>query len=174
MDYRVVRRRQLLRKGNVVRDDLIRLKGPKSKELYPELLRRVVVIIELKGELVEMAFLTNNMEWSAQTIADLYRCRWDIEEFFKQIKQSLQLCDFLGNSSNAVHWQIWIALLVYVLLRYLAFLSRWTHSFTRLWAVVRTALWRKINLIELISSYGIAWKPPRIIATPEQAYFAGF
>ena len=48
-------------------------------------------------------------------MADLYRCRWQIEVFFKQIKQSLQLCDFLGNSANAVRWQVWTALLLYVL-----------------------------------------------------------
>jgi hypothetical protein len=174
MDYRVVKCLQRKRKGNVLRDDLIRLRGPKSKVLYPEVLRRVVVLIELDGKEVEMAFLTNNMEWSAQTIADLYRCRWDIELFFKQIKQSLQLCDFLGNSANAVHWQIWVALLVYVLLRYLAYLSRWCHSFTRLWAVTRTTLWRRIDLIELLKSYGIASSRPRILATPQQAYFMGF
>jgi len=49
------------------------------------------------------------------SVADLYRCRWQIEVFFKQIKQSLQLCDFLGNSVNAVRWQVWTALLLYVL-----------------------------------------------------------
>ena len=76
-----------------------------------------------------MEFLSNHLEWSPQSIADLYRCRWDIEKFFKSIKQSLQLCDFLGNNANAVHWQLWTALLVYVLLRYLAWLSQWTHSF---------------------------------------------
>ena len=55
----------------------------------------------------EMVFLTNNLEWRAQTIADLYRCRWSIEVFFKQIKQSLQLADFLGNSANAVRSALW-------------------------------------------------------------------
>ncbi len=79
--------------------------------------------VEVDGELREMVFLTNNLTWSAQTIADLYRCRWSIEVFFKQIKQTLQLADFLGNSANAVRWQVWTALLVYVLLRFCAFLN---------------------------------------------------
>ena len=80
----------------------------------------MVALVEVDGEVREMVFLTNNLEWSAQTIADLYRCRWQIEVFFKQIKQTLQLADFLGNSANAVRWQVWTALLVYVLLRFCA------------------------------------------------------
>ena len=58
-----------------------------------------------------MVFLTNNFTWSAQTIADLYRCRWRIETFFKELKQTLQLADFLGHNANAVRWQVWTALL---------------------------------------------------------------
>jgi hypothetical protein len=59
-------------------------------------------------------------------------CRWEVEVFFKQIKQSLQLCDFLGNSANAVRWQVWTALLLYALMRFLCVMSSWHHSFTRL------------------------------------------
>ena len=174
LDYRVQNRRLHKAQGNILRDDLICLRGPKSKQLYPEVLRRIVARVELKGEQVEMEFLTNNLEWSPQTVADLYRCRWDIEKFFRQLKQTFQLADFLGNSANAVHWQIWTALLLYVLLRYLAFLSRWQQSFTRLWALSRTTLWRKIDLLELLRSYGTADPPLRFVARPEQAYFAGF
>ena len=65
-----------------------------------------------------MVFLTNNLEWSPGSLAQLYRCRWQIEAFFKQIKQTLQLADFLGNNANAVKWQQGMALLVYVLLRF--------------------------------------------------------
>lgn len=173
-DFRVVRRRLRKPQGNILRDDLIVLRGPKSSRLYPDLLRRVRACVELKGETVEMEFLTNNLEWSPQSVADLYRCRWDIEKFFRQIKQTFNLADFLGNSANAVHWQIWIALLLYVLLRYLAFLSHWQQSFTRLWALCRSALWRKIDLLEMLRSYGTAAPPLRFVARPEQAYFAGF
>ena len=170
----MVQRRLTKPQGNILRDDLIGLQGPKSKGLYPEALRRVVARVELRGQWVEMVFLTNNLEWSPQSVADLYRCRWDIEKFFRQIKQTLQLADFLGNSANAVHWQIWTALLLYVLLRYLAFLSQWQHSFTRLWAFCRSTLWRKIDLLELLRSYGIARSTCRLFSRPEQAYFAGF
>lgn len=174
LDYRVVQRRWRPAQGKILRDDLIRLRGRKSKRLYPELLRRVVARVELRGQEVEMEFLTNNLQWSAQSVADLYRCRWDIEKFFRQLKQTFQLADFLGNSANAVHWQIWTALLLYVLLRYLAFLSRWQQSFTRLWALCRSTLWRKIDLLELLRSYGTAAGSYRFIGRPEQAYFTGF
>jgi len=88
---------------------------------YPQRLRRVVALVEVDGKDVEMTFLTNHLTWSAWTVAELYRCRWDIEVFFKEIKQTLQLADFLGHSANAVRWQIWIGLLVHLLLRYLAY-----------------------------------------------------
>ena len=174
MDYRVVKRRLRRPEGAMVRDDLIRWRGPKSKRLYPEVVRRVIAMVELKGQKVPMEFLTNNLDWSAQSVADLYRCRWDIEKFFRILKQTFQLADFLGNSANAVHWQIWTALLLNLLLRYLAFLSRWQQSFTRLWALCRSTLWRKIDLLELLRSYGTAQEVPRYISRPEQAYFAGF
>lgn len=105
---------------------------------------------------------------------ELYRCRWQIEVFFKQIKQTLQLADFLGTTANAVRWQIWTALLVYLLLRYLAFLSEWKHSFTRLFTVIRACLWRKWNVLSLLKLYGTADGPTRFIAQPEEAYLPGF
>lgn len=174
LDYRVVERRLAKPNGNILRDDLICLRGIKSRKLYPEVLRRVQARVQLKGEMVELEFLTNHLEWSAQSVADLYKCRWDIEKFFRILKQTFQLADFLGNSANAVHWQIWTALLLYVLLRYLAFLSDWHQSFTRLWALCRSTLWRKIALIELLRSYGIAAARWRFLGRPEQTYFAWF
>jgi len=173
LQARVVKRRQWRRKGNILRDDLIGLKNAKSRAEYPELLRRVVALVERDGQWVEMTFLTNNLVWSAQTIADLYRCRWQIEVFFKQIKQTLQLADFLGQSANAVRWQVWMALLVYVLLRFLACVSEWEHSFTRLWGLVRSALWRKLDILGLLRSYGTAGGHFRMLAQPEAAYLPG-
>src|ERR1017187_9449250 len=107
-------------------------------------------------------------------VADLYRCRWQIEVFFKQIKQTLQLADFLGHNANAVRWQVWTALLVYVLLRYLSYLSQWSHSFTRLFTVLRAALWEKLDLLKLLACYGTAGGSFRHLARPEQAHFPGF
>jgi IS4 transposase len=130
--------------------------------------------VEIDGREQEMVFLTNNMEWSPASVADLYRCRWSIEAFFKQIKQTLQLSDFLGHSANAVRWQLWTALLVYVLLRFLAFVHGWHHSFTRLFTLLRSALWRRWDLASLLQSYGTASGDFRFIATPQQPCFNGF
>jgi hypothetical protein len=174
LQYRVSKRLQKKQHGKILRDDLITLRGPKSRQLYPMPLRRVVALVEVDGKEVEMVFLTNNLEWSPSSVADLYRCRWSIEVFFKQIKQTLQLSDFLGYSANAVRWQVWTALLTYLLLRYLAFLSQWHHSFTRLFAIVRSVIWRKFDLRELLRSYGTAGGSFRVLGTPQQAFFPGF
>jgi hypothetical protein len=174
MHYRVSQRLQKPAQGKILRDDLITLKTPQSREKYPEPMRRIVALVEVDGKEVEMVFLTNNLSWAASSVAGLYRSRWSIEVFFKQIKQTLQLSDFLGHSANAVRWQIWTALLVYLLLRYQAFLANWSQSFTRLFAVVRCVIWRKIDLRALLESYGTAGGRSRILGTPDAAYFPGF
>jgi IS4 transposase len=137
-------------------------------------MRRIVALVEIDGEEREMVFLTNNLEWSPRSVADLYRCRWQIEVFFKQIKQTLQLADFLGHNANAVRWQVWMALLVYMLLRYLSYVSKWAHSFTRLFTILRAVLWAKLDLLKLLDCYGTAKGSFRNLARPEQAYFPGF
>jgi IS4 transposase len=174
MQFRVVKRRKNPADPRVLRDEIIVAKVAKTHASYPGQMRRVVALVEIDGREVEMTFLTNNLEWSARSVADLYRCRWSIEVFFKQIKQTLQLSDFLGHSANAVRWQIWSALLVYVLLRYLAFIADWSHSFTRLFTMVRSVLWRKIDLLRLLQGYGTAGGNFRILGTPQAAYFPGF
>jgi len=173
MKYKVVESYQQGAVGKILSDELIELETPSARKDYPELMRRVVALVEVDGKEVEMEFLTNNLEWSAQSIAELYRCRWQIEVFFKQIKQTLQLADFLGTSANAIRWQIWSALLVYLLLRYLSYLSDWSHSFSRLFTILRTSLWRKWDLLGLLARYGTADGHFRYIANPEQAYFPG-
>jgi hypothetical protein len=160
--------------GKVVADELVGLKNSPSQEKYPEVMRRVTAWVEVDGQERLMTFLTNQLTWSPETIAELYRCRWQIEVFFKQLKQTLQLADFLGTSANAVRWQIWIALLIYLLLRYLAYLFHWAHSFSRLFAILRTSLWRKWHLLSLLQRYGTAGGHFRYLSHPEQAYFPGF
>jgi hypothetical protein len=173
MRFKVERRYQRGAVGKILRDDLIRLTTPASRKDFPELMRRIVALVEVDGKEVEMVFLSNNLEWSAASIVELYRCRWQIEVFFKQIKQTLQLADFLGTSANAVRWQVWTALLVYLLLRYLAFVSEWTHSFSRLFTLLRAALWKKWDALDLLRRYGTAGGHFRYLARPEQAYLPG-
>ena len=121
-----------------------------------------------------MVFITNNLIWAAQSVCDLYRCRWGIEAFFKQLKQTLQLSDFLGYSKNAIQWQVWSALLLYLLLRYQAFLSQWDHSFNRILTIIRGTVWDRFDLRELLDFYGTAGTKWRMCATPETAYLPGF
>jgi Transposase DDE domain/Domain of unknown function (DUF4372) len=173
LSFRVVRCFQQGAAGKILRDDLIQLQTPASRLDYPEVLRRIVALVQVDGKEVEMEFLTNNLAWSAASIVELYRCRWQIEVFFKQIKQTLQLADFLGTSANAVCWQVWTALLVYLLLRYLAFLSDWSHSFSRLFTLIRAALWKKWDVLSLLRRYGTADGHFRYLAQPEQAYLPG-
>ena len=172
MAFEILRKMPRSKDDNILRDEIIQLKNP--DKAAPELMRRVVALVEIDGREREMAFLTNNLEWSPRTVADLYRCRWQIEVFFKQIKQTLQLADFLGHNANAVRWQVWMALLVYALLRYLSCLSKWAHSFTRLFTILRAVLWSKLDLRSLLQSYGTAGGHFRYLARPEQAYFPGF
>lgn len=159
--------------GKILSDDLVELTARPSRKAYPELLRRIVALVEVDGREVTMVFLSNNLAWSAASIVELYGCRWQIEVFFKQIKQTLQLADFLGTSANAVRWQVWTALLVYLLLRYLAFVTQWAHSFSRLFTLVRATLWQKWNVWDLLRRYGTAEGHFRYLAQPEQAYFVG-
>ena len=174
LQFEVVQAYPVKAGGKVVSDELVGLKNPTSQKAYPELMRRIVAWVEVDGQERLMTFLTNQLTWSPESVVELYRCRWQIEVFFKQIKGTLQLADFLGTSANAVRWQVWTALLVYLLLRYLAFLSEWAHSFSRLFAVVRTCLWRKWDLLKLLARYGTAGGSFRYLARPEQAFFPGF
>jgi len=172
--YRVVKKLAKSKDKRILRDELVELTVFRSHRAYRQPMRRIVARVEVDGKEVEMVFITNNLEWSAGTIADLYRCRWQIEVFFKQIKQTLQLADFLGQSANAVRWQIWTALLLYVLLRFVAWINGWAHSFTRLFAVVRCALWERWDLTRLLRRYGTADGSFRCLGQPEQAYLPHF
>jgi len=172
MAYEVVQQMPKSKDNKILRDEVIRLSNPDKPA--PELMRRIVALVEIEGEEREMVFLTNNLQWSPRSVADLYQCRWDIEVFFKQIKQTLQLADFLGQNANAVRWQVWTALLVYLLLRYLSYVSKWGHSFTRLFTIPRAVLWSKLDLMDLLGRYGTAKGSFRNLAQPQQAYFAGF
>ena len=159
--------------GKILSDQIVKLKRSDAFDKFPEGMRLVVALVEIDGREQEMTFLTNQMTWSAASIVELYRCRWSIEVFFKQIKQTLQLADFLGNSANAVRWQVWTALLVLLLLRYLAWATNWPHSFTRIFTLLRAAMWQKLEVFSLLRSYGTAGGSFRCLAQPEQAFLPG-
>jgi hypothetical protein len=172
MAFTVVKRNK--HTGSILKDVIVRLKGNKSQKLYPSLIRMITAKIEVDGKLVVMTFVTNNMEWSAASICDLYEGRWGVEVFFKQIKQTLQLSDFLGHNENAVRWQVWTALLTYVLLRFISYIGKWKGSFIRLFTVIRAVLWNRFDLQSLLDQCcGTADGPPRMQLSVEQLYLPG-
>ena len=123
---------------------------------------------------IEMTFLTNNFQWSPRTIAELYRRRWAIEIFFKEIKQTLQLADFIGYNEKAIKWQVWIGLLTHILLRLLKHLSKWKLSFSRLYGVVKSAVWMRVDMFGTLGIYGTAAPPRRPVVFSKQLYLKGF
>jgi len=173
MRYRIVGQHREP-KGNIRRDVLIELEVGKSHEAYPQTLRMVEADVEVNGKMKTMTFITNNMTWSSTSICDLYKCRWGIEVFFKQIKQTLQLADFVGYSENAVRWQVWMAMLVYLLLRYISYLGQWTRSFRRLFTLLRGVLFSRLDLFGVMACCGTARDSPRFVSAPGQAYLPGF
>lgn len=173
MVYDIVKKRKC--SGPIHLDALIRLKTHYSQKDYPEVLRLVVATIQVDGREMEMTFISNNMEWSAGSICDLYKGRWGVEVFFKQLKQTLQLADFLGHNENAVRWQIWTALLTYVILRFISYLSQWKGSFARLFTAIRGVLWNRFDLYALLGQCcGTARERFRMLARPDQLYIPGF
>lgn len=171
--FKVVQEQKVTAKG-VIADQLVRLSGPHTSSKYDTPLRRVTALVEVEGKERQMVFLTNNMKWSPRTIAELYRARWNIELFFKELKQTVQLQDFIGYSQNAVKWQIWSGLLAHLLLRFSQYVSGWNHSFSRLCGIIHSVVWSKINLTSMLQLYGIAGAPHRPVPIPEQPYLQGF
>jgi hypothetical protein len=142
--------------SSIVRDAIIKLTGVKSSNEYPETFRLITADVLRDGKLVRMEFITDNFDLAASTICDLYKARWDIELFFKQLKQTLKLSDFLGYSENAVQWQVWMALLTYVILRFIAYMSKWKGTFARLFTTIRGVIWSMLDLHSLLDFCGTA------------------
>ena len=173
MTYRVVKQ-QSSPKGDVISDVLIELETPKSQKAYPQRLRLVTAHVEINGVKKTMAFITNNTRWAPSSICDLYKCRWGVEVFFKQIKQTLQRSDFLGHSRNAILWQVWMALLAYILIRFIGHLGQWKGAFSRLFTLLRGVLFGRWDAFDIMSLCGTARGSPRMIGSPQQAYLPGF
>jgi hypothetical protein len=166
MVYRVCSNLPVPKGGKILKDQMVSIGGG-------QVVRRIKAWVKVDEHEQLMVFITNNIDWSPQSVCDLYRCRWNIEVFFKQVKQTLRLSNFLGHSANAVRWQVYTALLVYVLLRFEAYLSLWGHSFTRLFAVVRSALWERWDLRSLLRSYGTAGGHFKVWGALSQAWLPG-
>ena len=157
--FEVVKEREAPSSGNVVKDQIIRFAGPRSSEEYPGELRRVCIFDAKRLKVLQ--FLTNNMTLSASTIAAIYKERWQIEIFFKTIKQYLKIKTFLGTTFNAVMTQLWTALIAMLLLQYLRWKSSFSWSLSQLLAMLRFNLFTHRNLFEWLDDpYKSAPDPP--------------
>jgi IS4 transposase len=136
--YTVVERRRVPERSAILRDEVIQLTGVAATTHCPHRLRRVEVDDPDKhGTLV---FLTNHLDFGATTIAAIYKDRWQVELFFKALKQNLKIKTFVGTSPNALKVQVWTALIAILLLKYLQLRSRFAWSLANLVALLRMNL----------------------------------
>jgi transposase len=131
-------------------DQTIVLTGPKTSKLYPDPLRRITYFdVETKRRFV---FLTNNFTLPALTIALLYKYRWQIELFFKWIKQHLRIKAFYGTSKNAVKSQIWIAISMYVLVAIIKKQLKIERSLNEILQILSISLFENTSLLQILTS----------------------
>jgi transposase len=145
--YKVLERRELTRNSAITSDQIIKYssKQREGDKLYP--IRRIGYRDPETGQ--RYVFITNHFDWSAQTIADIYKQRWQVELFFKWIKQNLKIKNFLGNSKNAVLTQVLAALCIYLLVAFMKFQSKITQSMQQIIRLLHTNLFSKRHLMSL-------------------------
>ena len=161
--FEVVKSFPVPEKGNVMKDELIRLTTFRSQEAYPKEIRRVMVWDEEQKR--ELAFLTNHMGFAASTVAAIYKERWQVELFFKALKQNLKVKTFVGTSENAVRTQIWTALIAMLLLKFLQLKSRFGWSLSNLAAMLRMNL---LTYRDLWAWLDAPYSVPRLEAMEKQ------
>jgi len=149
-DYRVIERRNTEHLKNISSDQIIEFKGLYTKHKLPYRLRRIRSKDPETGKYIVL--LTNQFQWSANTIAQIYKERWQIELFFKALKQQLKVKSFVGTSKNALLSQLWVALIAYLLLSYLKFKSRFNWSLYTLCSILPTNLFSRRNLWDWLNA----------------------
>ena len=132
------------RHQNILKDEIIELSREQSKKKYPKRLRRVAIWDDQNQQVVEV--ITNQMSWTANTISELYKSRWQIEIFFREVKQLLHIKSFIGTTENAVMIQIWTAMITILILKVLKELAKYAWQLSNLVAFIRLNLFVKINL----------------------------
>lgn len=146
IQYTVIKKNKLPenRHQHILKDEIIELKNKSSKEKYPKRLRRVAIWDDVNMQVIEL--ITNQMTWSCNTIGELYKSRWQVEIFFRDIKQLLHIKSFIGTSQNAVMIQIWTALITILMLKALKAMAKFNWHLSNLVAFIRLNLFVKINL----------------------------
>jgi hypothetical protein len=129
---------------HLLKDEIIELKNEGSKNKYPKQLRRIAIWDDENKQTIEL--ITNHFKWVANTIGELYKSRWNIEIFFREIKQLLHIKTFIGTSENAVMIQIWTALITILILKALKATSKFGWHLSNLVAFIRLNLFVKIHL----------------------------
>ena len=135
---------------NILIDEEIELSEEKTHNNYPKKLRRITLFDEKNNRTLE--FITNNFIWTATTIAELYKQRWQIEIFFKELKSHLKIKSFIGTNENAVFIQIWTALITLLLLKHLKENAEYPWALSNLIAFLRMNLFVKISLKQWINN----------------------
>jgi hypothetical protein len=146
--FRIVSRRPVPKGKGLTCDQTIKFSGAQTANKCPVQLRRIGYRDAVTGKYY--VFLTNNFKLSARTIADIYKARWQVELFFKWIKQNLKIKSFIGTSKNAVMTQIWIALCMYLLLAFLKFQSKLKKSMQQILRLLQLNLFEKRDLMALL------------------------
>ena len=146
IQYTVMKENELPqnRHEHILKDEIIELRNKTSKEKYSKKLRRVAIWDDVNKQVIEL--ITNHMTWSSNTIGELYKSRWNVEIFFRDIKQTLHIKSFIGTSQNAVMIQIWAALITILLLKTLKAMAKFGWHLSNLVAFIRLNLFVKINL----------------------------
>jgi len=163
---RIIERRAVDRSTGLTSDHTIEFTGVKAAKLCPIRLRKVSYRDPETGN--RYVFVTNNFSLAASTIAGIYKSRWQIELFFKWIKQNLKIKSFMGTSKNAVMTQIWIALCVYLLIAYLKFVSKSKRSMQQILCLLQMNLFEKWSIDDLVNGRSTE----RIPINPDQLSFA--
>mgnify|MGYP001810339282 FL=1 len=158
LKFRRLYSRQVDRATGMICDQTIVLTGPISKKDYPEKLRRIKYNDPQSGK--TLVFLTNNFTLPTLTIAQLYRSRWQVELFFKWIKQNLRIKTFYGTSENAVKTQVWIAISVYVLVAIMKKQLRLQESLYTILQILSVTSFERTSLIQLITERDCRIKEP--------------
>jgi hypothetical protein len=157
-----------LKNKHVLADDKIILPSMFHGQGYKEKLRLITYRDPLTGKLLK--FVTNNFSFAASTIASIYKARWQIELFFKWIKQNLKIKSFLGTSKNAVLTQIWVAICYYLLLTYIKYQTKFKHSLLMLCRLLNETLMEKLSLIDILS-LNLNRLPKLTLENPQLQFF---
>lgn len=163
IQYTIVKENDLPERTHqhILKDEIIEFKNISSKEKYPKKIRRVVVWDDVNKQTIEL--ITNQISWTSNTIGELYKSRWQVEIFFREIKQLLHIKSFIGTSENAVMIQIWTALITILILKALKAMAKFNWHLSNLVAFIRLNIFVKINLQDWLDKP--FEEPPKVEST---------